>query len=446
MKMEKRNKIIDILVFLVLLSVVSVITFTLFYNQTRGSEALYHSDMKAYILEMQGLDSGYSFPYPVFFKISAFFHLFVNPQLAVALATLLLNSGSMVIVKLALNYHVLEQLEEGFPKCRWLAGVIVSFVSIALFFVSMLYPPKGIYLPGIPYNYLGVFTANPFHNATYMAARPFTILAFLWFAKLLDCYEQGYSGKWRLPKCGVSAALSVDGIAMVPGKSAEGVVPTAVTKQGVAMCDYVLFALFLLLATMTKPSFTIVMVGAAGLIMVWRMIRSKFNNFWPTIQLGLCFIPTFIDLLYQYKGVFVPTEGEEGGIGFTFGKIWGLYTDNLPLAICLGVGFPLAVLVLNWKQLKTNTLFRFAWQIYLMGFAMAFFLYEKGFRWADFNFSWGYMCGIFFAFLGSMMVLLPATGQKKKPLWLALQWGPFLWHLACGINYFIGIAQGQMYY
>lgn len=421
MSEAKKNKIIDIFVFLVLLAGVSVITFTLFYNQTRGSEALYHSDMKAYILEMQGLDSGYSFPYPVFFKISAFFHLFVNPQLAVALATLLLNSGAMVIVKLALNYHVLAQLEEGFPKRKWMAGVVVSVVSISLFFVSMLFPPEGIYLPGIKFEYLGVFTANPFHNATYMAARPFTILAYLWFAKLLDCYEVGYSGKWRLPK-------------------------EDAAQQGAVMCDYLLFALFLLLATMTKPSFTIVMVGAAGLIMVWRMIRSKFKNFWPTIQLGLCFIPTFIDLLYQYKGVFVPTEGEEGGIGFTFGKIWGLYTDNLPLAICLGVGFPLAVLVLNWKQLKTNTLFRFAWQIYLMGFAMAFFLYEKGFRWADFNFSWGYMCGIFFAFLGSMMVLLPAAGQKKKPLWLALQWGPFLWHLACGIYYFIGIAQGQMYY
>ena len=446
MKVAKKNKIIDVLVFLVLLAVVSVITFTLFYNQTRGSEALYHSDMKAYILEMQGLDSGYSFPYPVFFKISAFFHLFVNPQLAVALATLLLNSGAMVIVKLALNYHVLAQMEDGFPKRKWLAGVIISFVSIALFFVSMLFPPEGIYLPGIKFEYLGVFTANPFHNATYMAARPFTILAYLWFAKLLDCYEQGYSGKRRVPKGGTAAGQLAGGVAASFGQAAEGVATLAGAQQGVAMYDYVLFALFLLLATMTKPSFTIVMVGAAGLIMVWRMVRSKFKNFWPTIQLGLCFIPTFIDLLYQYKGVFVPTEGEEGGIGFTFGEIWGLYTDNLPLAICLGVGFPLAVLVLNWKQLKTNTLFRFAWQIYLMGFAMAFFLYEKGFRWADFNFSWGYMCGIFFAFLGSMMVLLPATGQKKKPLWLALQWGPFLWHLACGIYYFMGIAQGQMYY
>lgn len=418
-KQITKDQWMDMIVFGILLAIVSVITFKLFYHQTTGSESMYHSDMKAYILEMQGLDSGYSFPYPVFFKLSALFHLFTAPELAVALATLVLNSGAMVIVKLALNYHTLAQLKSGFEKRKWLAGVIISLVTIALFFISMLYPPQGIYLPGIKYNYLGVFTANPFHNATYMAARPFAVLAFLWYVKLLDVYEQGYSGCWRLPK---------------------------EAESGVAMCDYIFFAVFLLLATMTKPSFTIVLVGAAGLIMVWRMLRSKFKNFIPTIQLGLCFIPTFIDLLYQYKGVFVPTEGEEGGIGFTFGEIWGLYCDNIPLAICLGVGFPLAVLVLNFKQLKTNTMFRFSWQIYLMSFAMAFFVYEKGFRWADFNFSWGYMYGIFFTFLGAVMVLLPATGQKKKPLWLALQWLPFLWHVVCGVYYFYGIAQGGMYY
>ena len=431
MNEAKKNKIIDISVFCVLLLVVSAITLNLFYHQTTGSEELYHSDMKAYILEMQGLESKYDFPYPVFFKLSAFINIFTEPEFAVALATLFLNSGAMVIVKLALNHYTLSQLENGFEKRKWMAGVLVSLVSVSLFFVSMLFPPEGIYLPGINHRYLGVFTANPFHNATYMAARPFAILAFVWYAKLLDVYEQGYSGCWRL-----SAPVGQPGAV----ESEQGV------KSGVAMCDYVLFALFLLVSTMTKPSFTIVLVGAAGLIMVWRMLRSKFRNFVPTIQLGLCFIPTFINLLYQYKGVFVPDEGEEGGIGFVFGKIWGLYCDNIPLAICIGVGFPLAVLVMNFKKLKTNTLFRFSWQIYLMSFAMAFFLYEKGFRWADFNFSWGYMYGIFFAFLGAFFVLLPEMGQKKKPLWLILQWGPYLWHVACGIYYFYGIAQGQMYY
>lgn len=406
MTQNKMNKRIDVAVFAILLLAASIITFQLFYHQTTGSEALYHSDMKAYILEMQGLDSGYSFPYPVFFKLSALFDIFVAPEMAVAIATLVLNSGAMIIMKWALNYYALEQLENAFVKNKWMAGVIISGVSISLFFISMLFPPQGIYLPGIRYNYLGVFSANPFHNATYMAARPFAVLAFLWYVKLLDTYEGG----------------------------------------GNNLKDYILFSIFLLLATMTKPSFTIVLVGAAGLIMLWRMFRSKFRNFIPTIQLGLTFIPTFIDLLYQYKGVFVPDAGEEGGMGFTFGKIWALYCDNIPLAICLAVGFPLAVLVLNYKELKTNTLFRFSWQIYLMSFAMAFFLYEKGFRWADFNFSWGYMYGIFFAFVGAVVVLLRRTGEKRKRWWLALQWLPLLWHVVCGLYYFAGIAQGKMYY
>lgn len=400
------NKRMDVVIFAMLFFAASIITFQLFYHQTTGSEALYHSDMKAYILEMQGLDSGYSFPYPVFFKLSAFFDIFVSPELAVAIATLVLNSGAMIIMKLALNHYALKQMENAFTTHKWLAGALISLISISLFFISMLFPPQGIYLPGIKYNYLGVFSPNPFHNATYMAARPFAILAFLWYAKLLDTYENGGTN-WR---------------------------------------DYILFSVFLLLTTMTKPSFTIVLVGTAGLIMLWRMLRSKFKNFLPTIQLGITFIPTFIDLLYQYKGVFVPDAGEEGGVGFTLGKIWALYCDNLPLAICLAVGFPLSVLVLNYKDLKTNTLFRFSWQIYLMSFAMAFFLYEKGFRWADFNFSWGYMYGIFFAFVGAVCVLLNKTGEKRKWWWLALQWLPLLWHIACGIYYFAGIARGAMYY
>ena len=413
-----KSKILDKIVFGILLAAVAAITFVLFYHQTTGSEEMYHSDMKAYILEMQGLDSGYSFPYPIFFKLSALIHLFVGPELAVAIATTLLNCLAMIVAKVALNHYALDRLRDTLGSKGWLAGIIISVTSVSLFFISMLFPPEGMYLPGIHHKYLGVFTANPFHNATYMAARPFAILAFLWYVKLLDIYETGYSGKW---------------------KNAE-------TDQGVGLQDYVLFSAFLLLATMTKPSFTIVLVGTAGLIMLWRMFRSGFKNFIPTIQLGICFLPTFADLLYQFKGVFVPDEGVEGGMGFTFGEIWGLYCDNIPLAICLAVGFPLAVLVMNFKELKKNTLFRFSWQIYGMGFAMAFLLYEKGFRKPDFNFSWGYMYGIFFAFVGALLVLLKATATKKKPALLAVQWLGFVAHLGCGLYYFLGIFRGQMYY
>uniref|UniRef100_UPI004055F2B2 hypothetical protein n=1 Tax=Acetatifactor sp. TaxID=1872090 RepID=UPI004055F2B2 len=414
---NNRDKIIDVVAFVILLAIATAITFMLFYWQTIADvNSSYHSDMKAYILEMQGLDSGYNFPYPVYFKLSAFLHLFTGPELAVALATVLLNSGAMVIFKWMMNRLTLKPLAGSMPNCSWLAGVLVSLVSVPLFFVSMLFPPEGIYLPGIRFRFVGVFSGNPFHNATYMAARPFAILAFFWYGKLLANYEEGYGGKWKH------------------------------SEKGVDLQDYVLFSAFLLLATMTKPSFTIVLVGAAGLIMVYRMIRSKFKNLLPTIQLGVCFIPTFIDLLYQYKGVFVPDENVEGGVGFCFGEIWSLYCDNIPLAICLAVGFPLAVLVLNFRELKNNTIYRFSWQIYGMGFAMAFLLYEKGFRKPDFNFSWGYMYGIFFAFVGALLVLLQATANRKKTIFLVAQWFVYLWHVACGVYYFAGIFLGGTYY
>lgn len=434
--LDHRDKLVDAVIFAVLLLAVCAVTLTLFYRQTLADpEVSYESDMHAYILEMQGLDSGYSFPYPVFFKTAAFFNLFTSPELAVALATMLLNSLGIVFVKLALDRIVLRLCENGGGPAgkNWLMGPVLSVLAVSLFFISMLYPPPGMYLPGIRFKYVGVFTANPFHNATYMAARPFAVLAFLWFVKLLPVYERG-----------VRVRNS--------GKPDDG---------GPVLSDYVLFSGFLLAATMTKPSFTIVLVGAAGLVMLYRLFRSRFQNIVSTIQLGLCFVPTFIDLLYQYRGVFIGTEEAEGGIGFTFGEIWGYYCDNIPLAICLAIGFPLLVLVLNFRELKKDTMYRFSWQIYLVSLCMAFFLYEKGFRKPDFNFSWGYMYGIFFCHLSALTVLLKATlrvqraqeivlgkGKKNALAWLLIctQWLAYLCHVVCGLGYFITVWQGDTYY
>ena len=487
-KIRIRNRIIDGAVFAVLLAAASAVTLTLFYRQTMGSPAKYHSDMKAYILEMQGLESGYDFPYPVFFKLGAFIHLFAPPELSVAIAAMLLNSLGMVVTKLAFHSFVLKELESGLRRnISWLAGVFVSIAAVSLFFVSMLYPPSGIYLPGILHKYLGVFSANPFHNATYMAARPFAILAFLWYVKLLPVYERGL-GRTIRSNC------------------PEG------GNGGAELRDYVLFSFFLLLAAMTKPSFTLVMVSTAGLLMLYRLIRAKFRNFVPTLQLGLCFVPTFLDLLYQYQGVFVPKEGEEGGLGFCFGEIWTQYCENIPLAVCLAVGFPILVFVLNYQECRKNSLYRFSWQIYLVSFVEAFLLYEKGFRKYDFNFSWGYMYGIFFCHFGTLLLLMQITARRMRgkkiggnaavgekagggneiagggkaaaaekaekrngstagnlekkdgmlgkaaALWrhraegrigsilFALQWLAYLWHLVCGIFYFRQFMSGAMYY
>lgn len=430
-RFSNRDLVIDITVFVILLMIASAILLDLFYKQatiihTYNPDDSYKSDMKAYIEEIQGIDSGYSFPYPVYFKTAALINLFATPEFSVALAAMLFNALGIVIVKVMLNRFVRKEYAAGSggENPFWLKGILTSLMAVSLFFISMLFPPEGIYLPGIRFTYLGVFTANPYHNATYVAARPFAILAFLWYAGLLPIYEKGV------------------------GKKAED---TAGETPGIS--DYLLFSVFLLLATLTKPSFTLVLVGTAGLIMLFRLFRSKFRNFVPSLQLGLCFVPTFAALLYQYSGVFAAKEGAEGGIGFTLGEVWGYYCDIIPLAIGLAIGFPLLVLALNFRELKQNSLYRLSWQLYLMSFAMAFFLYEKGFRKPDFNFSWGYMYGIFFCHLAALTVLLKATFQAvpkgapvRNRLFLGAQWLAYLWHVMCGLYYFWGLWNGEIYY
>ena len=161
----KRNNVenfIEIVVFAVLVGIASAVTLWLFYRQ--GVErmlgtGLYHSDMKAYILEMQGLDSGYSFPYPVLFKLAATIHLVTasftgGAELAMALATMLLNSGAMIALKVMLDKHVGAKLQEAMPGQPWLPGILTGTVAVSLFFVSMVYPPTGIYAESIPQCYL----------------------------------------------------------------------------------------------------------------------------------------------------------------------------------------------------------------------------------------------------------------------------------------------------
>lgn len=417
---QKRRQYADYAFFALLLIVYTGITYWLFSKQVYGSEMLYHSDMKAYILEMQGLDSGYSFPYQLFFKFAAFLHLFIKaPEMAVAVAVTILNTLSLIAMKYYLNrLLVTGEAEEGKNWRGWIP-LLVTVLVFALFFVSMLYG-VGFEIPGIWRRYRGVFSPNPYHNATYLATRPFTIVTFFIFVRVLKDYEEQFK-----------------------------------------LRDVLLFGVFLFLSTITKPSFTFILVPAAGLILLYRLFRKRFENFRNTLFLGLSFIPTFCALLYQFFGVFGPVEGEEKGIGFGLGKAWSYHCDNIPVAILLGLAFPLAVLFLNFRDLKKNGVFRLAWQITAVSLFEILFLFEKGFRVGHLNFSWGYMHGMFFAFVASAYLLFqktfiikgaeteagePSTKRGLRILLLVGQWALFGLHLLLGLLYFKTMLAGELYY
>jgi hypothetical protein len=394
--------------YFLLLAAYTVLLFVLFRNQAYHLEYEYYgSDVDAYILEMLGIDSGFDFPYPVYFMLGKFLALFSNVHMGAALSATILNSVSPAV----LSYFMLKELAPLVPekdKNRTAYEGFILLVTYSIFFVSMLYPPKNIYLPGMTLRNLGVFSANPYYNQTYLAARGFAIVAFFLFAHILTYYEDRVDKK-----------------------------------------EYIAFSVFLLLATLTKPSFTLVLVSAAAVHMIVKLIISKGKKLREFLCLLATAVPTFITLLIQFGGVFGSSShaGEGGGIGFGIGKAWSVYTGNIVLAVMLANAFPGVVMLLNLKRFKDNKIFLLAWEVMMAGFLEFLCLYEKGERLIHCNFAWGYIYGIFFVFVAGLMILIENTVKKKQPVWmLAFEWAVYVWHLGCGTAFFAMLYMGGYFY
>lgn len=374
----------------------------MFLNFRQQALGLVESDMDAYIQEMLGTNTKYEFPYPIYFKLGALIHMVVaSPQYSMTIAAVLLCMGSAA----ALKYYVDQEMKRYVRESGWRQGLVSTMAAFSLLAVSMLYVPTGYRFPGIRFDYVGVFSPNPFHNATYNAARPFAVVSFFLFAAILPEYEK--KADWK---------------------------------------KYMAFSISLLLATLTKPSFTLVLVSAAGLIMLYRLVRGRGRGIMASLKLGLTFLPTFIVLLYQFVGVFDPAGGESGlGVGFL--TVWTHYCGNVPIALALAAGFPLIVLLCHVKELGQQGLYRFSWQFYLVSLAEFVFLYEKGFRLVDANFSWGYMYGLFFVFVTSLLLMIRDSLQQRGRRWVRmLQWGMYGLHLVLGCYYLYRILTGGSYY
>ncbi len=406
---SKTYKFVDLAVFVLFLVGAAYAMLFLFYRQAVSDGNTFMSDMGPYIKEMLGEKTQFDFPYPVLFKTGAMINLFASsPEWAMAITIMIFNVLAMVITRVVITK------ETG-------AKLLATFCTLGLFFLSMIYS-DAFKAFGIPYRYEGVMSPNPWHNGTYMAARPFMILAFVLGTMTLDRYEEKLADLRQLP----------------------------INQKKL----YFWFAMSMLLVTITKPSYTIVHMAAAGVIMICCFLAGKCKTFKQNILLGCCYIPTIIALLYQYVGVFQGTGADyvERGIGFEFGRVWGQYTTNYPLALVLAAAFPFATLLFHFKDLKDNIQYRFGWQIYLAATLMALCLYEKGFREWHFNFGWGYICGLFIVFMCAVIVLLKDTMEllngklaKGKLIAIIIQWMLFGTHVLMGLRYFQILCWGGNY-
>ena len=199
------------LFFGVLWSVYTVIMFFLFCCQSVHYNGGYPSDMAAYIDYIQSVSTGYQFPYPIMFWLGKVFNLFLSPQYAMAVSVTLLNSIAHIALKYYINQWSMWRNVVNPPQI-----ICLNVLLFSLLFVSMLFFP--VYRQNL-YWYRGVNTPNPFHNATYLAARGFAVITFALFMQILIDFDK--KADYR---------------------------------------KYIYFAISLLVTTMTKPSFTFFLI------------------------------------------------------------------------------------------------------------------------------------------------------------------------------------------
>ncbi len=406
--MKRSKKYKGVLFFLLVFVLYLGMTFFLFYKQSMLYGGLYFSDSEAYIDEIQGVYKNGEISYPVMFWIARLLSLFMTPNHALAVTLTGLNGLTFLTLFCWVDRSLQTAGREKF-------GYGASVLTFCLLVVSMLFPfgYLGKYHDalddGFLFRYVGTFSPNPFHNATYLAARPFAAVTFFMAVDILRDYER---------------------------------------KEGWFRKETAAFSAMLLLTTMTKPSFTLVLVSVCGLVMLWRLCRSRGKGMKAALQFGIAFLPTFLALLYQYRGMFSgEVAGEENGIVWSFLTAWKEKTDNVPLSILLGTAFPLGVLLFQRKKALENGALKLAWQCFGVALFTMLFLCEKGYRAEHMNFAWGYMYGLFFLFVTSAVTLAGETRRRGQPLWqLLVQWLLFGAHLVCGVDYLAILLRGGLYY
>lgn len=382
----------------------------------------FQSDMPAYVDKVAGIPGNYEFPYPILFATAKLSAWLIGAKAAMAVTTALFNLAAVVITKYYMNRETRKIWDyDTLSRSRQVAlDVGVTLAVFILFLVSNLYSPKNTAFFGFDYAYrcMGIYTPNPFWNATYLATRPFAIVCFFTTVDILSEYQKYPKGTLR----------------EFPWKKC---LP---------------FAVSLLLTTMTKPSYTMVVVPLIGLILLVQLIASRGKSFRNAFFLCVTMIPTGIALLYQFSGIFMGTNamGEETGIAVGFAAVWSLFSFNIPLSILMGMALPIGVLGLNLlfdtKAILRNKYYWFAWLNYLAGMLMFLVFYEKGFRMSHANFSWGYMHGMFFVFLMTLLVMLRNLREwcrSWKVIFVLGELAVLSYHLVCGVNFLLYAVLGN---
>lgn len=385
----------------------------LYYKQTQWSGgAVYESDLPAHI-EMI-IEDGWYYSLTAFvYKV---LYMFGDGSLAIAIFLAICTVAAVcltyfLMLKLCDTHKILKiDIEETVAKNKW-----ESLLLFLAFLINIVMP---CYIRGFSNGrYIGMESANIWHNSTYIVMKPLALLCIILYVDLMETYQETLSfRKWLL------------------------------------------FSMTLVICTGVKPSFLVAFAPMMAIFLLVDLIKGI--PFRKIFLFGLAVVPSLLVILLQNAVLFGGNTGN--GWEIRPGYALSMHSGYPLIAAVLSILFPLAVLVWNVKKLKINRWISFAWLMAFVGFVEVFLLCETGGRALDGNFMWGYSFAILMIFVVSVLLWLADiqfvkscgfSEQEKKSngnwlykAYLAVVSFVLLYHIYCGLYFYLNLLRGVSYY
>lgn len=275
-------------------------------------------------------------------------------------------------------------------------GSVLYFAGFTVFIILLLGP---IFIFTFPERmYLGYLSVNRYDSPTYVLLKPFALLIFF---GVVDNFTEKWS--WK---------------------------------------ESVLMALVMMCATLTKPTFTMSILPAIGLLTLLKIKQfRKINWAYLIIPLGLT---ALIVLAGQFMINYTGDRGDR--IILAPFEAISYLVPNIPMVfflVIMSIVFPLAVTLLNWKQVKNDFTFQLGWANLFMGLIIALMFGEEINM--GLNNLWNSpTLGAFILFLVTVMwwgkdLMKSRQAQTKLTKNQLITSSILLLHLVCGIIYYAAV-------
>lgn len=308
--------------------------------------------------------------------------------------TLLLRKVSITLLLLSVVFRVVVVYFTAwyYTRNRAASTVISGFLLVAMPLMNP-FDSRDIYL--------GQIAPNVWHNSTQIFALPFAVLAFIAAAAWL-----------RRP---------------------------TLYRAGV-------FSVLALASTLAKPSYTITLLPALGIMLLVRMHREglSFREQLRTVALG--FVPVTVLLTVQYTLVF----GEEGlrktELVFAPLVVWRAFSTNIALSLVLSLAGAVGASLLTSRGHRRDPGTILAWcalALAVMEITLFAERFEDGTISLEGNLLWGSYSAVFMVFLSAIIGFARTDPAELKARWhgfgYAIVYLLLSLHAATGL-YYLGRA------